>query len=71
MVDSSCKKELPHLITNYVYELANLFHLFYSKNRIITEDKEVTNENIIIIKCVKQTIWNALDLIGVIPPERM
>jgi len=71
IVENAAMKELPHLITNYVYELASLFHLYYSKTRIITDNEEETLERINLIKCVKQTIFNALDLIGVIPPEKM
>ena len=45
--------------------------LNYAKNRILTEDEEETLEKLNLIKCVKQTIFNALNLIGVIPPEKM
>ena len=71
VVKTAALKELPHLITNYVYELANMFHAFYASNRILTENKEETAENILLIKAVRQTIYNALNLIGVIPPEKM
>ena len=71
VVKNAALKELPHLITNYVYDLANTFHNYYSRIRIITDDEEITKERILLIKSVHQTIKNALDLIGVIPPEKM
>ncbi len=71
IVEKAALKELPHLITNYVYELANAFHSYYSKNRIIVDDQKVLIANLNMIKTVKITIKNALDLIGVIPPEKM
>lgn len=71
VVQNAALKELPHLVTNYVYELASLFHLYYAKKRVLTDDEEETLENINLIKCVKQTIFNALNLIGVVPPEQM
>ena len=71
VVKKAATKELPHLITNYVYDLANTFHAYYSKNRIIVDDKDVLKANLNMIKAVKITIKNALDLIGVIPPEKM
>ena len=71
VVKNAALKELPHLITNYVYELASLFHLYYAKNRVLTENEQETLENLNLIKGVKQTLFNALDLIGVIPPEQM
>ena len=71
VVENACLKETPHLITNFVYDLANLFHTFYEKYRIITDDDSVNEENINLIKAVKITLENALNLIGVIPPEEM
>lgn len=71
VVKNACNKELPHLITNYVYELASLFHTFYEKQRIITDNEEETNENLNLITAIKITLFNALNLIGVVPEERM
>lgn len=71
VVKNAATKELPHLITNYVYNLANLFHTYYSKYRIINDDENILNENLNMIKAVKITLKNALNLIGVEPPEKM
>ena len=71
VVENAALKELPHLVTSYVYELANIFHTYYSKNRILTDNEQETMENILLIKGIRQTIYNALNLIGVIPPEKM
>lgn len=71
VVKSACAKEMPHVITNYVYELASSFHTYYEKCRIISDDEEKTIENLNLIKSIKITLYNALNLIGVIPDERM
>ncbi|MBO5095673.1 MAG: arginine--tRNA ligase [Bacilli bacterium] len=71
VVKNAATKEMPHLITNYVYELANLFHNYYSNNRILVDDKLEQAENIYLIKAVKITIKNALNLVGVEPFEKM
>lgn len=71
VVKSACMKEMPHIITNYVYELASLFHTYYEKCRVVSDDEEKTMENLNLIKCVQITLYNALNLIGVIPEERM
>ena len=70
VIKAASKKE-PHLITNYVYDLAGLFHSYYAKEKIITEDEQYTKERIMMIKAVKITIANALNLIGVSAPEKM
>ena len=71
VVKSACAKEMPHIITNYVYELASLFHTYYEKCRIVCEDEKKTMENLNLIKSVQITLNNALNLIGVVPDERM
>lgn len=67
---SSLKKE-PHLITNYVYELASLFHNYYGKHRILTDDILLSQNRLSLIKTVGITIKNALNLIGVTAPAKM
>ena len=69
--ENACQKQMPHLITSYVYKLATLFHTYYEKCRVITSDEEKTMENLNLIKAIKITLYNALNLIGVIPDERM
>ncbi len=71
VVKSACQKQTPHVITNYVYELASLFHAYYEKCRVISEDAIKTNQNLNLLKSVQITLRNALNLIGVIPEERM
>ena len=71
VVESACIKESPHLIANYVYELASLFHSFYSKEKIITEDEKATQERINLLCAIQIVINNALELIGIIPREQM
>lgn len=70
MIASSNKRE-PHLICNYVYELATLFHSYYNQEKFITEDIEQTNENMVLLKAIKIIINNSLNLIGIIPREEM
>ena len=71
VVKSSALKEQPHLITNYVYELAQSFHSFYAHEKVLTNDTNYTNDRINLIKATKITIKNALKLIGVDAPEKM
>ena len=41
---NAASRELPHMVANYLYELASLFHSYYSKEKIVTEDIEYQNE---------------------------
>lgn len=71
VVESAAIKKEPHLITNYVYELASQFHNYYSKHRILTDDEKKSSKRLGLIKTVGITIKNALMLIGVTAPDKM
>ena len=71
VVEVSSGKKEPHLITNYVYELASMFHNYYGKHRILTEDIASSSQRLSFIKAVAITINNALNLIGVEAPNKM
>ena len=70
LVSAALKKE-PHLITNYVYELASMFHNYYGKHKILTDDIKMSEKRLGLIKTVGITITNALRLISVKAPEKM
>ena len=71
VVKVSAMKKEPHLITNYVYDLAAMLHNYYGKHRILTDDINVSSQRLSLIKTVQITINNALKLIGVSAPEKM
>ena len=70
-VISASEKRAPHIICNYIYDLATLFHSYYAKEKFITDNKENTNERMVLLKAIKIVINNALNLIGIIPREEM
>lgn len=71
IVKLSSQKEMPHIIANYVYELATSFHSFYAHERVLTDDEVYTKERINLLKATAQTIKNALNLLGVAAYEEM
>lgn len=70
-IEISAIKQMPNILTNYIYELATLFHTYYSNEKVITDDEIYTNERINLIYAVKIVLKNALNLIGVEAPEKM
>ena len=71
VVKNSAIKKAPHMITNYVYDVANLFHSFYAHEKILTDDIKMTKERINLIKATSIVIKNALNLIAIEAKERM
>ena len=70
-VITAANKKEPHLICNYIYELATLFHSYYGKEKFITDDEEYTADRMVLLTAIKIVINNALNLIGIIPREEM
>ena len=71
IVISAASKGLPHLIANYMYELATLFHSYYASEKIVTDDDVYTNERIALIKAIKVVMNNAASMLGLILREEM
>ncbi|MBT0665712.1 arginine--tRNA ligase [Geobacter pelophilus] len=61
----------PHRIVYYLQELAGEFHSYYNRNRVVTEELDLTTARLFLLKCIARTIRNALSLLGVSAPERM
>lgn len=71
IVETSASKKAPHIIANYVYDLASLFHTYYNQEKIVTEDIQYTSERINLLKAIQIVINNSLNLIGIIPREEL
>jgi len=61
----------PHLIANYLYELAKSFNEFYHQCNILKEIENIRDARLVLILCIKQVLENGLDLLGIDAPERM
>ena len=71
VVISASQSKAPHIIANYVYDLASAFHSYYASYKMITEDEIATSERMNLIIAIQIVINNALDLLGIIPREEM
>lgn len=70
-VDDSARYFEPHRLTHYLMELAACFHVFYNKNRVLTETPNLTKARLYLLKRTAQTLRNALSILGISAPERM
>ena len=77
IIETASNKQEPHRIPFYLYELATLFHAYWSKGNENQDYKFIENEKIknkntfIIIKLVAQTIENGMSILGVNLPKKM
>jgi|TARA_B100001093_G_scaffold364053_1_gene348847 arginyl-tRNA synthetase len=77
VVETASIKLEPHRIPFYLYELATLFHSYWSKgnedpNYKFIVDEKIKNKNtLLVIKLVALTIENGMKILGVNLPVRM
>ena len=72
MIENAAATRSPNKVAAYIHKLAELFHEFYSKCRVVDKDNlPLTSSRLALIECVKITMENALDLLGVSAPEKM
>jgi arginyl-tRNA synthetase len=71
-VKRSAEEYKPLTIATYAYELGRAFHLFYHAARVIqAEDPEIRASRIRLTAAAKQTLANALTLLGIKAPSVM
>ena len=71
LVDGSARSLEPHRVTFYCNDLASIFHSYYNKHRVVTEDTELTKARLFLVHATGTVLRNALRLLGVSAPERM
>lgn len=71
VLEGSAKSFEPHRITFYLQELAGVFHSYYHKHKVITEDIETSRARLALCKAIKIVFADALNILGVTAPEKM
>ena len=61
----------PHVVANYLRELAGHFHTFYNAHKVLVDDAELRSARVALSESVRQVVANGLDLLGVSAPESM
>ena len=61
----------PHLVAQYLRELANAFHGWYHASPVLVEDAALRNARLALALATRQVLANGLDLLGVSAPESM
>ena len=71
IIQNSLNTLEPQLITNYLHDLASKFHKYYAHERVVTDDKQITDARLILIRCIKIVLNNGLTILGINAPEKM
>ena len=70
-LERSSEDLAPHILVNYLHDLAGDFHSFYNARRILGEEKNIMDTRLILLKTCRTVIATGLGLLGISAPERM
>jgi arginyl-tRNA synthetase len=71
VLDACARTLEPHGLTGYLQQLSELFHVFYGKHRVITDDIELSVARLALVRATKQVLANGLGLVGAGAPDQM
>ena len=71
VVSYAAAERAPHRIARYAEDLAEGFHKFYTECQVLSQDGGMTAARLLLCQATRQTLVNALGLLGVDAPERM
>jgi arginyl-tRNA synthetase len=71
MVESAAANLEPHLIAQYLRELAGSLHSYYHEHKWIVDDAELRDARLALVAATQQVLKNGLDLLGISAPESM
>ena len=71
IVKKSAERYEPHLLTNYMRELAQEIHSYYNKFQILVDDNNIRNARLSLIEACRQVFENSGNIIGIKMPDKM
>lgn len=70
-VTNSAESHSPSFLANYAHELALKFNKFYEKRPVLTAPENEKQARLALVLAARQTLFNALNLLGIKVPEQM
>jgi arginyl-tRNA synthetase len=70
-VQTAATELAPHIIANYLKELASDLHSYYNEYKFLIEDETVKLARLSLISATQQVLKNGLVLLGVSAPKKM
>ncbi|WP_019880745.1 MULTISPECIES: arginine--tRNA ligase [unclassified Methylophilus] len=71
VVSSACQALAPHMVANYLKELASALHSYYNDTKFLVDDEQVKLARLALITATRTVLRNGLALLGVGAPEKM
>lgn len=61
----------PHILTNYLRDVAADFHTYYNAHHFIVDDENCRNARLTLLAATRQILVNGFELLGIRAPETM
>ena len=71
MIEGSALELAPHRVIFFLMELAGLFHSFYNKHKVLTDDAGLTQARLYLVDALRVVFRNGLQIVGLSAPEKM
>jgi arginyl-tRNA synthetase len=71
VIEAAATNLEPHLVAQYLRELAYALHTYYHAHAFLVDDADLRDARLALIVAVRQVLKNGLDMLGVSAPESM
>lgn len=71
VISQAAEKRSVHQLSNYLKDLAQVFHSYYGVQKFVVSDDEIRNPMILLLQCVSIVIVDGLKILGVSAPKKM
>lgn len=71
VVSTACQALAPHMVANYLKELASAMHSYYNDTKFLVDDEQTKLARLALITATRTVLRNGLSLLGVSAPEKM
>ena len=71
VVSTACQALAPHMVANYLKELASALHSYYNDTKFLVDDAQIKQARLALITATRTVLRNGLQMLGVSAPEKM
>jgi arginyl-tRNA synthetase len=71
VLEESVRELEPHRMVFYLLELAGEFHRYYNRNRVVSDDVDLSRARLLLLANIQKTIRRGLEILGVDAPMKM
>jgi arginyl-tRNA synthetase len=71
VVKQAGQQRAPHMIANFLKDLAAAFHTFYNAHKVLVDDATTQEARVALCLATQHVLQKGLDILGVSAPESM